>query len=232
MDALHAADDEWWLCTDASAAADLAAGLNRFKIRVKVDIASVAFDAIALRGEGSRATAAGAVEGLSDVVVFDAAWAAGEDAVDIVGSRDAIDAVRASLHRVGIAVGGADEYEAARIRAGVPRLGVDIDDTTIPQEAFLDERAVSFTKGCFVGQELVCRIDTRGHVNRFLRRVHTEGATPPVGAEVVAGEKVVGAITSVAGSDALAMVRREVEPPAELVVRWADEHATAAVTAI
>ncbi len=55
------------------------------------------------------------------------------------------------------------------MRAGVPRQGLDIDEKTIPQEAFLELDAVSFTKGCFLGQELVCRIDTRGHVNRLLR---------------------------------------------------------------
>ncbi len=60
---------------------------------------------------------------------------------------------------------------AFRIEAGVPRLGIDIDDATIPQEAFLERDAVSFTKGCFLGQELVCRIDTLGHVNCHLRRL-------------------------------------------------------------
>ncbi len=69
------------------------------------------------------------------------------------------------------------QYEAARIEAGVPRLGVDIDERTIPQEAFLERDAVSFTKGCFLGQELVCRIDTRGHVNRYLRLLRLPTAT-------------------------------------------------------
>src|SRR5262249_28110445 len=160
------------------------------RVKVEIEDASDAFDAIALRGDGARATATSAIGGITDVVVFDATWAADEEAVDIVGRSAAIAETRAALQRDGVAARGADDYDDARIRAGVPRIGVDIDDSTIPQEAFLDERAVSFTKGCFVGQELVCRIDTRGHVNRYLRRVHTEGATPPVGAEVVAGDKV------------------------------------------
>jgi folate-binding Fe-S cluster repair protein YgfZ len=73
---------------------------------------------------------------------------------------------------------------------------------------------VSFTKGCFVGQELVCRIDTRGHVNRYLRHLVPDDATTelPAGAEVVAGEKVVGKVTSAAPGIALGFVRREVDP--------------------
>ncbi len=84
---------------------------------------------------------------------------------------------------------------------------------------------MSFTKGCFIGQELVCRIDSRGHVNRFLRRVaDIEGDWPPVGAEIVVDGKVVGALTSVAPAElptgALGYVRREVEPPSAVELRW------------
>ncbi len=105
--------------------------------------------------------------------------------------------------------------EAARIAAGIPRMGADLDDSVIPQEAFLELDAVSFTKGCFIGQELVCRIDSRGHVNRFLRHVvpPDSDVTLPVGAEIVVGEKVVGSVTSAAPGIAMGFVRREVDPP-------------------
>lgn len=105
--------------------------------------------------------------------------------------------------------------DAARIAAGVPRLGADLDTSVIPQEAMLERDAVSFTKGCFIGQELVCRIDTRGHVNRYLRHVVPESDTLvlPVGADITVGERVVGTITSSAPGIALGYVRREVEPP-------------------
>ncbi len=96
-----------------------------------------------------------------------------------------------------------DEYEAMRIEAGVPRQGLDIDETTIAQEAFLERDAVSFTKGCFLGQELVCRIDTRGHVNRLLRRLVAD-APLARGATVVADGKEVGTVTSAVGGVALA----------------------------
>ncbi|MEP6625020.1 MAG: hypothetical protein ABJC79_11290 [Acidimicrobiia bacterium] len=105
--------------------------------------------------------------------------------------------------------------EVERITAGVPRLGADLDDSVIPQEALLEVEAVSFTKGCFIGQELVCRIDSRGHVNRFLRHVVPEdpSVTLTVGSEISVGNKVVGTITSAAPGIALGFVRREIEPP-------------------
>ena len=100
-------------------------------------------------------------------------------------------------------------------------MGADLDETTIPQEAFLERDAVSFTKGCFLGQELVCRIDTRGHVNRCSRSLRATRPAPAAGgAELVADGKVVGTVTSSAvGSGgapiAIAYVRREVEPPGD-----------------
>jgi tRNA-modifying protein YgfZ len=134
-------------------------------------------------------------------------------------------------------------FEAARVRAGVPRQGLDIDEKTIPQEAFLELDAVSFTKGCFLGQELVCRIDTRGHVNRLLRGLAIDpgtpagnATTPPAGAGIVVGDKEVGALTTVARSEsgvvALGYVRREVEVPAEVVVRWDGGEAKAVAAAL
>src|SRR3972149_2890141 len=73
-----------------------------------------------------------------------------------------------------------------RIRAGEPVFGIDVDEDTIPQETGLVGEAVSFTKGCYLGQELVGRIDSRGHVNRMLRRVTIDGA-PEAGAGMLFG---------------------------------------------
>lgn len=116
--------------------------------------------------------------------------------------------------------------EAGRIAAGVPRLGADLDDSVIPQEAFLELDAVSFTKGCFIGQELVCRIDSRGHVNRFLRHVVPEdpSVTLSVGGEITVNGKVVGTITSSAPGVALGFVRREVVPPAPATIDGVAAH--------
>ncbi|MSO37695.1 MAG: hypothetical protein EXQ69_05520 [Acidimicrobiia bacterium] len=110
--------------------------------------------------------------------------------------------------------------EIARIEAGIPRMGAELDDSVIPQEAFLEVDGVSFTKGCFVGQELVCRIDTRGHVNRYLRHLRFADVTVSVGtgSDVVSEGKVVGSVTSSAPGISLGFVRGEVEPNSSVSV--------------
>ena len=112
--------------------------------------------------------------------------------------------------------------ELARIESGRPRYGVDLDDSVIPQEAGLNERAVSFTKGCYVGQETVARLFYRGKPNRHLRGLVL---SEPVktGSSLLLGEREVGRITSFAvsprlGPIGLAIVRREAEPGVELAV--------------
>jgi folate-binding protein YgfZ len=116
-----------------------------------------------------------------------------------------------------------DELELLRIRARTPRFGREIDDRVLPAEAGLVERAVSFTKGCYPGQEPVVRLHHRGHANRGLRVLELEGELPEYDAEVRHGEKVVGRVTS-AARDAdgrvvvLAYVRVDVPPVAELTI--------------
>lgn len=124
--------------------------------------------------------------------------------------------------------GGLLAWEIARIEAGRPEWGLDMDDNTIPQEANFDElEAISYTKGCYVGQEIVARVHFRGHVNKHLRGLlFGQAEPPPVGALLFdQAEKQVGEVRSSAlsprrGAVALAMVRREVEPGALLRARW------------
>ncbi len=115
----------------------------------------------------------------------------------------------------------ADELELRRIRAGTPAWGTEIDDRILPAEAGLDRRAISFTKGCYPGQEPVARLHYRGHANRSLRVLALDEA-PERDAPVAYDGKTVGRVTSAAangdGAVALAYVRREVPPDAELVV--------------
>jgi tRNA-modifying protein YgfZ len=110
-----------------------------------------------------------------------------------------------------------DEHERRRILAGVPVSGVDVDGDTIPAEAgrWTIEQGVSFTKGCYTGQELVARIDSRGgNVPRPLR-VLRFGGPVAAGSEVLDAEgKVVGRITSAAADVALGPIARRVEPGA------------------
>lgn len=142
--------------------------------------------------------------------------------VDVVCAADATADVTAALIEAGAIALDEDAAEIDRIERGRPRYGVDLDSSVIPQEAGLNERAVSFTKGCYVGQETVARLFYRGRPNRHLRGLRLAAAVPR-GTEVVAGEKAVGRVTSVAASPthgpiALAFVRREVEPGATVTV--------------
>jgi tRNA-modifying protein YgfZ len=112
--------------------------------------------------------------------------------------------------------------EIVRVESGRPRYGIDVDDTTIPQEAGLNSRAVSFTKGCYVGQEPVARMHYKGHPNRHLRGLRLSASTE-TGVQVVAGGKEVGRVTSTAlspalGPIALALIRREVAPGADVSI--------------
>lgn len=223
--------DEWWLDTDADFGPVLAESLNRYRIRVKVEIV----DHTETTG---LVSAIGELDQPVTTLAIPTKWGdvAGTDLLGPMSEARTTFDLLAQGHEVWTA----DRFEAFRIEQGVPRQGVDLDEKTIPQEAFLDVDAVSFTKGCFLGQELVARIDSRGHVNRYLRRLAVDGAVvPPRGATVVAGDKEVGALTSAAavpGEDrvvALAMVRREVDPPADVTLRWdaGDAHAQAHVLA-
>jgi folate-binding protein YgfZ len=111
-----------------------------------------------------------------------------------------------------------EELERLRILARSPRWGREIDEGILPAEAGLDERAVSFTKGCYPGQEPLARLRNRGHVNRTLRVLEFEGETPHPPAEVRHEGRVVGRITSAVPGLALAFVRVEVPDDAELEV--------------
>ena len=110
---------------------------------------------------------------------------------------------------------GAEELERARIEAGVPAWGKELDESILPAEAGLDETHISFSKGCYPGQEPVARLHYRGHANRALRVLRMD-AEP--GAELVHEGKVVGRVTSAVPGVALAYVRREVPEDAELTL--------------
>jgi tRNA-modifying protein YgfZ len=109
-----------------------------------------------------------------------------------------------------------DELERMRIEARVPAWGREVDDSILPAEAGLDETHVSFTKGCYPGQEPIARLRHRGKVNRSLRLIEVELADP--GDEIRHGEKVVGRVTSAVPGRALAYLRVEVPSGATLEV--------------
>jgi tRNA-modifying protein YgfZ len=136
--------------------------------------------------------------------------------VDLLLDSEDLNTVRAAAEAAGADLIDEAVAECLRIEAGLPRYGIDLDDTVIPQEAGLNERAVSFTKGCYVGQETVARLHYRGKPNRHLRglRLTTQGE---IGDQVTFEGRVVGRLSSVAkspkfGPIALALVRREAPP--------------------
>jgi tRNA-modifying protein YgfZ len=110
----------------------------------------------------------------------------------------------------------AGELERTRIAAGVPAWGKELDDTILPAEAGLDETHISFTKGCYPGQEPIVRLHHRGHVNRKLRVLEVADAAP--GDAIELGGKNVGRITSAVSEIALGYVRTSVPDDAELTV--------------
>ncbi len=166
-------------------------------------------------------------------VICAAACRTGEEGYDLYFPADRSEEARGYLMEKGSPFGlepvGYKALEVLRIEAGIPIYGKDMDEETIPIEAGI-WNALSFEKGCYVGQEVVARIKWRGHVNRHLMGiVLEEGYTPSAGDEIFAGEKKIGRITSQAFSPALGRnvalgyVRREfVEPGTEVFVASAD----------
>jgi folate-binding protein YgfZ len=136
--------------------------------------------------------------------------------VDVVCDSADTERVKAALLEAGAVEADEAIAEIVRVEHGRPRYGVDLDDSVIPQEAGLNERAVSFTKGCYVGQETVARLFYKGKPNRHLRGLRLGEEVQP-GTELRLGEREVGTLTSVArspklGAVGLALVRREAQP--------------------
>ncbi len=136
--------------------------------------------------------------------------------VDVFCAAERVEGVRGALVAAGAVEAGEAAAEVVRVERGRPRYGIDLDDSVIPQEAGLNERAVSFTKGCYVGQETVARLHYRGKPNRHLRGLRLSAPVEP-GTPLLLGEKEVGRVRSSVvspanGPIALALVRREAGP--------------------
>src|SRR4030081_1426223 len=196
--------DELFLDTERSALQELFNMIRRYRIGYDVDVhkRTVERGLLSLIGPEARAVA-----GAADLPEEEHANAPGEldgtdvrlvatDAgVDLICDAADTDALAAELRGRGAEDVDEAAAEVLRVEAGRPRYGVDLDDTVIPQEAGLNERAVSFTKGCYVGQETVARLHYRGKPNRHLRGLRLS-ETVPAGGELRLGERAVGHITS------------------------------------
>ena len=144
---------------------------------------------------------------------------------DIWVGADRLDEARRRIMEQGAVPVSPEVWETLRVEAGFPRFGVDMDESTIPVEAGLVDRAFDHDKGCYTGQEVIVRIRHRGRVNWRLRALRFQSAEAAPGDQLFepdAGGKVRGRVTSVVQSPrfgqvvGLGYVRREVEPPATL----------------
>jgi folate-binding protein YgfZ len=191
-------DPEVGLVVDPGRGEDLAATLGRYKIRVDVEVEQVPGDVWLVLGPYQAEP--GVWSGDRTSLIADISWSSVSRTL-VVGERPDLPMVDPAT------------YEAFRIEAGEPLMGVDVSDATIPQETGLVPASISFEKGCFLGQELVARLDSRGgRVNHHLRILRFEGKVPAVGAEVTAEGGAVGVLTSAADGVGLSLLRRGVEP--------------------
>jgi tRNA-modifying protein YgfZ len=216
MRVLHG-DDFLWIDTEPEALPPLVRNASMYSIGRDVRHEEVTADyaILSLIGPESRA--------VLDVAPPDAEhsfvqgdhglYVATDLGVDVICPAADAAAVREAL---GVEPVSEEAAECVRIESGRPRFLFDVGTDTIPQEAGLNERAVSFTKGCYVGQETVARLHYKGKPNRHLRGLRLSDPVRP-GDEISLGERVVGAVGSTAvspvhGPIALAVVRREAEP--------------------
>src|SRR5664279_4377751 len=243
--------DAFIIDTDAGYGEVVDARLKRFRLRVEVEIEPLPWSCVAIRGPEADGWAVtlpaagadpgtGAVKGPDGVLRLPVEWP-GLSGFDLVGPSPAPGGPIDGWVDPGVLRCGDAAWEAVRIEAGVPVNGREITDSTIAAEVGLVERTVSFTKGCFTGQELVARLDARG--SKVARKMSglvlgagapggVEGGAgyelPPTGAAIltVDGEFEVGHLTSVAWSPGLraavglALLHRRIAPPAEVVVCW------------
>lgn len=203
-----------WLDIEPEGLAAATRHLQMYKIGREVDVRDESEGHTLLSLIGPRATEFGrAVESTP------LRTAEGVDLIVPVAERDG---VREALLAAGAVEVSAEAAEIIRIEAGRPRFGAEMGTATMPAEAGIVEQAVSFTKGCYIGQETVARLHYKGRPNRHLRGLRFSGPAQP-GDSVVLGEKEVGEVGSAAVSPAfgpigLAILRREAEPGTTVAV--------------
>jgi folate-binding protein YgfZ len=216
---------ELLLDTERAALQELFNMIRRFKLGMDVELHKRTLETglLSLIGPAARAVAgAGALSDSEhanapgEIAGHPVTLAVTDAGIDVFCAAEDTDAVRAALESEGATAVSEDAAEVLRVEAGRPRWGRELDDSVIPQEAGLNDRAVSFTKGCYVGQETVARLHYRGKPNRHLRGLRLPEPVVP-GTPVRLGEREVGHVgTAVVsprvGPIALAILRREAEP--------------------
>jgi len=229
MRVLRLAADEIWIDVEPEPLPGVRRHLEMYKVGRQVEVEDATAERAILSLIGPRsAEVAGApplpefaCEGLAVAGVECVAVGAGEG-IDLIAAAGDAERLRAALVAAGAAEVSPEAAEIVRIEAGTPRFGAEMDAGTMPAEAGIVEAAVDFEKGCYIGQETVARLHYRGKPNRHLRGLRLS-APASAGAALVLDGKEVGVVGSsrvspALGPIALAVLRREAEPGAELAV--------------
>ena len=231
MRVLRLTDDLIWVELGAAQAAEVERHLQMYKVGREVEVEALG-EPVLLRligprsGEilGGRPAGREHDHGELRIAETDARVVSTDAGADLIvaGDRAGAERIEAELIERGAEPVSRDAAEILRVEAGRPAFGAEMGNETIPQEAGINERAVSFTKGCYIGQETVARLHYKGKPNRRLRLLRAEEPLE-AGTVVTLGERELGkvgtAVLSPArGSLALAILRREAEPGAEVLV--------------
>jgi folate-binding protein YgfZ len=227
MRVLRLGPEELWIDTEPEALEAARRHLEMYKIGREVELADLTEEraiigligprsaeiagTAALPGHASEDTAIAGVECLAVGTV---------EGIDLIAAAAERNRLREALLEAGAVEVSPEAVEILRIEAGIPRFGAEMGAETMPAEAGIVERAVSFTKGCYIGQETVARLHYKGRPNRHLRGLRLSAPVEP-GTALRLGEREVGRVASTAVSPALgpiglAILRREAEPGAEL----------------
>jgi tRNA-modifying protein YgfZ len=227
MRVLRLAPDELWIDTEPEALETTRRHLETYKIGREVEIEEVtgARAILSLIGPGSSELSGApplpeyASERIS-LAGVDCLAVGTANGVDLIAAGEDAGRLSAALVASGAPEVSTEAAEILRIESGTPRFGAEMDTGTMPAEAGIVEAAVNFEKGCYIGQETVARLHYRGKPNRHLRGLRLSGPAP-LGTPLKLGEKEVGRIggscvSPAHGRIALAVLRREAEPGAEL----------------
>ncbi|HEX7059921.1 MAG TPA: glycine cleavage T C-terminal barrel domain-containing protein [Solirubrobacterales bacterium] len=229
MRVLRILSEEIWIDTEPEALEAARRHLEMYKVGREVEVVDVTAERAILSLIGPRSAEVAGTPPLPEHSC-EAATIAGVECL-AAGTRDGIDLIveAAEAERVaealldaGAAAVAVEAAEILRVEAGVPRFGAEMSTETMPAEAGIVDLAVSFTKGCYIGQETVARLHYKGRPNRLLRGLRLD-ALPEAEATVRLGEKEVGRVGTACvspahGAIALAIVRREAEPGTEVAV--------------
>lgn len=208
-------DDAVWAHFEPELRASLPDAIGRYVFATQVEIADVSdeFGLVLVVGDDWRRVGkAVAPDGIAQRTLQ-----LGIDAGYVWLPSSHMERVLAALDAAGARPADEEELERLRVEHGMARWGRDMNEKTLPPEVNIDEVAVHYDKGCYVGQEAMAKIKFRGHVNRKLRRLRAQGRVAP-GSEVTHEGAKVGSVTSSTDGFALAVVRHTIEPGSDVSV--------------